>query len=236
VSNLTHGAMVGRRSSATVAALVVLSLICWAAISAPAARAADPQLIGQWHLDEGATGNDDRTSTRARACQDTIVIRFDDVAALEWELAQRDVACVLTEPALTNRGIVRPRPGFHASLRELCTRTGTVLIIDEAHTFQCGRGGLTWAWQLEPDVVTLGKSLGRGRRDPGRAHGRASLQRQEDANPAHLRQASHGNAHRNERQGHQPSAVPPTQARRRPRRLLARLRRQSPPPRQCTGA
>src|SRR5262249_25543295 len=62
-----------------------------------------------------------------RASQDTIVIGFDDLAVVERELAHRDVACVLSEPALTNSGIVCPQPGFHASLRELCTRTGTVL-------------------------------------------------------------------------------------------------------------
>jgi glutamate-1-semialdehyde aminotransferase len=98
----------------------------------------------------------------ARACEDTIVVAFNDVAAVERALEGREVACVLTEPALTNQGIVRPEAGFHRSLRDACTRTGTMLIVDEAHTFQCGRGGLTRAWELEPDIVTLGKSLGGG--------------------------------------------------------------------------
>jgi glutamate-1-semialdehyde aminotransferase len=98
----------------------------------------------------------------ARACEDTVIVAFNDLAAIERALAQREVACVLSEPALTNDSIVCPQPGFHASLRELCTRTGTVLILDEAHTFQCGPGGLTRAWKLEPDIVTLGKSLGGG--------------------------------------------------------------------------
>lgn len=98
----------------------------------------------------------------ARACEDTIVVAFNDVSAVEWALEGREVACVLTEPGMTNHGIVRPQAGFHRSLRDACTRTGTVLIMDEAHTFQCGPGGLTHAWGLEPDIVTLGKSLGGG--------------------------------------------------------------------------
>jgi glutamate-1-semialdehyde 2,1-aminomutase len=98
----------------------------------------------------------------ARACQDTVVVPFNDVDALQEALADRTVACVLTEPALTNRGIVHPDPGFHSRLREVCSRTDTVLIIDEAHTFQCGPGGLTRAWGIEPDIVILGKSLGGG--------------------------------------------------------------------------
>jgi glutamate-1-semialdehyde aminotransferase len=97
-----------------------------------------------------------------RACRDTVVVTFGDQPGVEQALASREVACVLTEPALTNDGIVLPPPGFHAALRDACTRTGTVLIIDEAHTFQSGPGGLTRAWNLAPDIVTLGKSLGGG--------------------------------------------------------------------------
>ena len=46
---------------------------------------------------------------------------------VEAALAHGDVACVLTEPALTNIGIVLPEPGFLAALREACTRAGTLL-------------------------------------------------------------------------------------------------------------
>ncbi|MGZ4403137.1 MAG: aminotransferase class III-fold pyridoxal phosphate-dependent enzyme, partial [Gaiellaceae bacterium] len=48
----------------------------------------------------------------------TRVVEWNDVEALERELAHGDVACVLAEPALTNIGIVLPEPGFHAALRE----------------------------------------------------------------------------------------------------------------------
>ncbi len=92
----------------------------------------------------------------------TKVVQWNDADALEQALAPGDVACVLAEPALTNIGIVLPEPGFHDVLRELTRRTGTLLIIDETHTFSAGPGGCTAAWGLEPDLVTIGKSIGGG--------------------------------------------------------------------------
>src|SRR5438270_6049951 len=64
----------------------------------------------------------------------TRVVEWNDVDALERELAHGDVACVLTEPALTNIGIVLPEPGFHDALREATRQTGTLLVVDETHT------------------------------------------------------------------------------------------------------
>jgi glutamate-1-semialdehyde 2,1-aminomutase len=92
----------------------------------------------------------------------TRVVEFNDLVALERELAHGDVACVLCEPALTNIGIVLPDPGFHTALRELTRRHGTLLIIDETHTWCTGPGGCTRAWSLEPDFITLGKAIGNG--------------------------------------------------------------------------
>jgi glutamate-1-semialdehyde 2,1-aminomutase len=92
----------------------------------------------------------------------TRVVEFNDLAALERELAAGDVACVLCEPALTNIGIVLPDEGFHASLRELSAAAGTLLIIDETHTLSAGPGGCTQRWGLRPDIVTLGKAIGGG--------------------------------------------------------------------------
>jgi len=92
----------------------------------------------------------------------TRVVEFNDVDALERELARRDVALVLTEPALTNVGIVHPEPGFHDALRELTRRHGALLAIDATHTICCGPGGFTAAHGLEPDVVTIGKPIAGG--------------------------------------------------------------------------
>jgi glutamate-1-semialdehyde 2,1-aminomutase len=92
----------------------------------------------------------------------TRVVEFNDAAALERELAPGDVAAVLMEPALTNIGIVLPHAGYLARVRELTRESGTLLINDETHTFSAGPGGCTMAWGLEPDIVTIGKSIGGG--------------------------------------------------------------------------
>jgi glutamate-1-semialdehyde 2,1-aminomutase len=92
----------------------------------------------------------------------TRAVEFNDVDALAGALRAGDVACVLAEPALTNMGIVLPEPGYHEALRALCTETGTLLIIDETHTFSAGPGGCTRAWGLEPDLFTIGKAIGGG--------------------------------------------------------------------------
>ena len=97
------------------------------------------------------------------------VVEFNDLDGLAEALAQGDVACVLTEPALTNIGIVMPDDGFHARLRELTREHGVPLIIDETHTGCAGPGGATRAWGLDPDLVVAGKWIGGG--VPGAALG-----------------------------------------------------------------
>jgi glutamate-1-semialdehyde 2,1-aminomutase len=92
----------------------------------------------------------------------TRVVEWNDAEALERELAHGDVACVLAEPALTNIGIVPPEPGFHDALRTLTRDHGTLLAIDETHTLCAGPGGYTAAHGLDPDVLTVGKSIGGG--------------------------------------------------------------------------
>jgi len=90
------------------------------------------------------------------------VVEFNDIEALERELAHKDCACVLAEPVMTNCGMVLPDSGYHEKLRKLCTKYGTYLIIDETHTFSNGYGGYTKAYGLEPDFITLGKSIAGG--------------------------------------------------------------------------
>lgn len=92
----------------------------------------------------------------------TRVVEFNDIDALERELAHEDVACFLIEPALTNIGIVLPDEGYLDAVRELTHKHGTYLIIDETHTLCCGPGGYTEAHGLEPDAMTMGKPIGSG--------------------------------------------------------------------------
>jgi glutamate-1-semialdehyde 2,1-aminomutase len=99
----------------------------------------------------------------------TTVVEFNDLAALEAALTKEDIACVLAEPALTNVGIVLPDPGYHAALREITRKHGTLLIIDETHTICAGPGGYTRAENLEPDFLVFGKPIAGG--VPGAAYG-----------------------------------------------------------------
>jgi glutamate-1-semialdehyde 2,1-aminomutase len=92
----------------------------------------------------------------------TRVVEWNDAEALERELAHGDVACVLTEPALTNIGIVLPERAFHGALREATRAAGTLLIVDETHTICAGPGGYTAAHGLEPDLLTIGKPIAGG--------------------------------------------------------------------------
>jgi glutamate-1-semialdehyde 2,1-aminomutase len=92
----------------------------------------------------------------------TKVVEFNDIPALEAALAPGDVACVITEPALTNIGMVLPQPGFHDALRAATRRTGTLLVIDETHSISTGPGGYTRAFDLAPDFFVLGKPVAGG--------------------------------------------------------------------------
>jgi glutamate-1-semialdehyde 2,1-aminomutase len=93
----------------------------------------------------------------------TAIVPFNDPAALERALASREIAIVITEPALTNNvGLLMPDEGFHAALRSLTRVTATLLAYDETHTQVVGPGGLTSMWGLSPDLVTIGKSIAGG--------------------------------------------------------------------------
>jgi glutamate-1-semialdehyde 2,1-aminomutase len=91
------------------------------------------------------------------------IVQFNDVDGLRRALAPRDVAIVLTEPALTNNlHLLLPQPGWHDALRAATRETGTVLAIDETHTHVVGHGGATARFGLTPDIVTIGKSIAGG--------------------------------------------------------------------------
>lgn len=104
----------------------------------------------------GSVGPQVGVSATTRAAE------FNDLDSVERALAHGDVAVLITEPALTNIGIVLPEPGFLAGVRELCTQYGALLLIDETHTFSAGPGGCTAAWDLQPDIFVIGKSIGGG--------------------------------------------------------------------------
>ncbi|MEO5704998.1 MAG: aminotransferase class III-fold pyridoxal phosphate-dependent enzyme, partial [Candidatus Limnocylindrales bacterium] len=92
----------------------------------------------------------------------TRVVPFNDLDALDRALADRQVAALLIEPALTNVGIVLPDPGYLEGVREITRRHGTILIHDETHTICAGPGGVTGAGGYEPDMLVIGKTIGGG--------------------------------------------------------------------------
>ena len=99
----------------------------------------------------------------------TRVVEFNDLPALEAALAAGDVACVITEPVLTNIGMVLPDPGFMEGVRACTRQHGALLVLDETHTISCGPGGYSRAFGLEPDILVLGKPIAGG--TPGAAYG-----------------------------------------------------------------
>ncbi|HUD38256.1 MAG TPA: transaminase [Streptosporangiaceae bacterium] len=111
---------------------------------------------------EGPRSRPGNTGAAVDPVQTTRVVEFNDLAGLERELASGDVAALLMEPALTNIGIVLPEPGYLDAVRQLTRDHGVLLINDETHTFSAGPGGCTRAWNLDPDLVTIGKAIGGG--------------------------------------------------------------------------
>jgi len=91
------------------------------------------------------------------------IAQFNDAGTLRAALEPGDVALVLTEPAMSNNlHMLLPEQGWHAALRELTRRHGTLLALDETHTHVVGPGGATGMWQLAPDMVTIGKAVAGG--------------------------------------------------------------------------
>lgn len=97
--------------------------------------------------------------------QDTLVLRYNDVAGLEAAFAQHGsrIAGVIFEPIVGNMGTVLPTPAFLQALQGETTRHGALLICDEVMTgFRVAYGGAQTLYGLRPDLTTLGKIVGGG--------------------------------------------------------------------------
>ena len=102
--------------------------------------------------------------TRA-AASDTLVLPYNDVSALEEAFAARgaEIACVITEAAPANMGVVPPAPGFNAAIRRLTSEHGALMVSDEVLTgFRVGPAGWFGLEGVTPDLVTFGKVVGGG--------------------------------------------------------------------------
>ena len=97
--------------------------------------------------------------------QDTIVLPFNDVLALEKTFANfgTKIAGVILEVVCGNIGVVLPEISFLQTLRRLCTENKSVLIFDEVMTgFRLSLSGAQGIYGIQPDLITLGKIIGGG--------------------------------------------------------------------------
>jgi glutamate-1-semialdehyde 2,1-aminomutase len=101
----------------------------------------------------------------AAAAADTLLAKYNDLASVESLFAKHpdQIAAVIVEPIAGNIGVVPPRDGFLAGLRELTTRHGALLIFDEVISgFRAAAGGAQQIFGIRPDLTCLGKIIGGG--------------------------------------------------------------------------
>ncbi len=110
-------------------------------------------------------GNPDSAGVPASFAQETVVLPYNDQAALAEAFAAYpdQIACVIIEPYCGNVGFIMPDAGYLAYLREITAQHETVLIFDEVMTgFRLARGGVQELENIVPDLTTLGKIIGGG--------------------------------------------------------------------------
>jgi len=109
----------------------------------------------------------DSAGVPAEMAAETVVVPYNDVAALEAVFAARgdQVACLVVEAAAGNMGVVPPAPGFTEAMRRVTAEHGALLVTDEVMTgFRCSRAGW-WGHEgvdVRPDLMTFGKVMGGG--------------------------------------------------------------------------
>jgi glutamate-1-semialdehyde 2,1-aminomutase len=105
------------------------------------------------------------TGGMAGSPRDAYVVEWNDAAALADTLNRLEgsVAAVLMEPIMGNAGVIPPRPGYLAAVRELTRRHGTLLIFDEVISgLRVAAGGAQQLYGVRPDITVISKALGGG--------------------------------------------------------------------------
>ena len=97
--------------------------------------------------------------------KDTLLARYNDLAHVEEVLKANkgEVAAIIIEPVAGNMGCIPPKKGFLEGLRKLCDLYESVLIFDEVMTgFRLSAGGAHKLFNVQPDMVCMGKIIGGG--------------------------------------------------------------------------
>lgn len=110
-------------------------------------------------------GNPSSAGVPASFTEQTIVLEYNNPAQLEetFRACGDQIACVIVEAVGGNMNMVRGTPEFLRTMRELCTKYGALLIVDEVMTgFRVALGGAQSYYGITPDITMLGKVIGGG--------------------------------------------------------------------------
>lgn len=110
-------------------------------------------------------GNPDSAGVPASFARETVVIPYNDLAAIDaaFEANPGAIAAIIIEPYCGNVGFIQPDAGYLQGVRERCTKHGALLIFDEVMTgFRIAPGGVQQRENIVPDLTCLGKIIGGG--------------------------------------------------------------------------
>lgn len=126
---------------------------------------ADPALISYRTFGADGSPSLESRGQNPAVLDDVVVVDFNDLDAMQRVLSDpdNDVAAVLLEPVQCNTGVIPPAAGYLSAVRELCDRTGTLLVFDEVITgYRIAYGGAAERYQVQPDIAVYAKAIAGG--------------------------------------------------------------------------